>query len=153
MILCSFLKGVQLKMGKIAYRLVFKSCYNFYMQGFIKDIKGKAKENTYFRQVLETGEHTQVVIMSIPSQGEIGMEVHEKEDQVLYFVEGKGKAILNNEESEIEEGDIVLVRSGTQHNFINTSEEDLKIITTYSPPHHPDKTIHKTKEEADNAGY
>lgn len=123
------------------------------VMGLIKDIKGKAKENTYFRQVLETGEHTQIVIMSIPPGGEIGMETHEKEDQALYFVEGEGKVILNGEESEIEEGDIVLVRAGTEHNFINTGDEDLKIITTYSPPHHPEGTIHKTKEEADQAGY
>ncbi len=119
------------------------------MKGLIKDIKEKAKENTYFRQVLETGEHTQIVIMSIPPSGEIGMEVHEENDQVLYFVEGEGKAILNDEEETIQKGDIVLVRAGTNHNFINTGQDDLKIITTYSPPHHPEGTIHKTKEEAE----
>lgn len=119
----------------------------------IKDIKGKAKENTFFRQVLETGGHTQVVIMSIPSGGEIGMEVHEKEDQVLYFVEGEGAAVLNGEESMVKEGDLVLVRAGTEHNFMNMGDEDLKIITTYSPPHHPEGTIHETKEEADKAEY
>lgn len=123
------------------------------MKGLIKDIKEKAKQNNYFREVLETGEKTQVVIMSIPVGGEIGMEVHENEDQVLYLLEGSGKAILNNEEESYEQGDIVLVRRGTQHNFVNTGDKDLKIITTYSPPHHPSGTIHKTKEEADNAGY
>ena len=123
------------------------------MRGLIKNIKEKAKENTYFRQVLETGEKTQIVIMSISPGGEIGMEVHEKEDQVLYLLEGSGKVILNNEEETYEQGDIVLVRHDTHHNFINTGDEDLKIITTYSPPHHPDGTIHKTKEDADNAGY
>lgn len=123
------------------------------MIGLIKNIVEKAKQNTYFRQVLETGENTQVVIMCIPPNGEIGMEVHEKEDQVLYFVEGRGEAILNNEKSAVEKGDIVLVRKGTNHNFVNTGDIDLKIITTYSPPHHPSSTIHKTKEEADKAGY
>lgn len=123
------------------------------MKGLIKDIKEKAKENTYFRQVLETGEKTQIVIMSIPVGGEIGMEVHEKEDQVLYFAHGTGEAILNDEKSEIEKGDIILVRKGTNHNFVNTGNEDLKIITTYSPPHHPQGAIHKTKIDADKAGY
>ena|SRR3989344_4851254 len=123
------------------------------MRGLIKNIKEKAKENTYFRQVLETGENTQIVIMSIPPGGEIGMEVHEKEDQVLYLVRGKGETILNDEKAPFEKGDIVLVRHDTRHNFVNTGDTDLKIITTYSPPHHPDGTIHKTKEDADNAGY
>lgn len=123
------------------------------MQGLIKDIKEKAKENSYFRQVLETGSHTQVVIMSIPMGGEIGEEVHKDNDQVLYLVEGEGKAVLNGEETDYQEGDLVLVRAGTKHNFLNTGNKDLKIITTYSPPHHPQGTIHKTKEEAASANY
>lgn len=123
------------------------------MKGLIKDINGQAKANAYFRQVLENGAHTQAVIMSIPVGGEIGMETHPDNDQVLYFVEGQGKAILNGEEAEIGGGDLVLVNAGTEHNFINTGDMDLKIITTYSPPHHPAGTVHKTKEEAAGAGY
>jgi len=123
------------------------------MKGLVKAIKQRALDNTYFRQVLETGANTQIVIMSIPPGGEIGEEVHDKEDQVLYFVAGSGEAILEGETQSIEEGDIVLVHKGTRHNFKNTGLEDLKIITTYSPPHHPEGTVHKTKEEADKAGY
>ena len=123
------------------------------MKGLVKAVKQKALDNTYFRQVLETGDNTQIVVMSISPGGEIGEEVHDKEDQILYFVAGSGEAILEGETQAIEEGDIVLVRKGTSHNFKNTDSEDLKIITTYSPPHHPAGTIHKTKEEADKAGY
>ena len=123
------------------------------MKGLVKDIKGQALSNTYFRQVLENGKHTQIVIMSIAPGEDIGMETHPDNDQVLYFVAGQGKVILNGEEADIEKGDLVLVNAGTEHNFINTGEEDLKIITTYSPPHHPAGTVHKTKEEADGAGY
>ena len=123
------------------------------MKGLIKAVKQKAIDNTYFREVLETGKNTQIVVMSIPSGGEIGEEVHDKEDQILYFVAGSGEAILEGESQEISEGDIVLVHKGTSHDFKNTGSEDLKIITTYSPPHHPTGTIHKTKEEADKAGY
>lgn len=123
------------------------------MKGFVAKIKQKALDNTYFREVLETGANTQIVIMSIPPGGEIGEEVHDKEDQVLYFVAGEGEAILEGEAQPIEEGDVVLVSKGTKHNFRNTGLEDLKIITTYSPPHHPTGTTHKTKEEADKAGY
>ena len=123
------------------------------MKGDIHDISEKARENTYFRQVLETGEHTQIVVMSIPAGGEIGEEVHEDTDQVLYFASGEGKAILNDEEKSVGKDDIVLVNAGTRHNFINTGTSDLKIITAYSPPHHPPATIHKTKAEADAAGY
>lgn len=123
------------------------------MKGLIKGINQKAQKNTFFRQVLESGQHTQIVVMSIPPGGEIGEEVHPDNDQILYFTAGEGEAILDGETATIENGDIVLVHAGTKHNFKNTGSEDLKIITTYSPPHHPQGTIHKTKEEAKHAGY
>ncbi len=123
------------------------------MQGFIKDIPKKAKQNTDFRQVLETGKHTQIVIMNIPPGTDIGEETHPDNDQVLFLVQGQGKVVLNGEEQTYNQGDIVLVNAGTKHNFINTGVEDLKIITTYSPPHHPAGTIHKTKADAQKSSY
>ena len=107
----------------------------------IQDIVSKAKANTDFRQVLETSTHTQIVIMSIPVGGDIGEEIHTDNDQVLFLVEGEGKVILDGVESSYKTGDIVLVPAGTKHNFLNTGTTDLKIITTYSPPHHPPGTI------------
>ncbi len=127
--------------------------YTENMKGLISDISGKALTNDFFRQVLETGEHTQVVIMSIPAGGDIGMEVHKDNDQVLFLLEGSGKVVLNGEEAAYNAGDLVLVRAGTEHNFVNTGDKPLKIITTYSPPHHPAGTVHKTKEEAEKADY
>lgn len=110
-------------------------------------------ENTNFRKVLATGNHTQVVVMSIPAGEDIGMETHDLEDQILYFVEGQGKAILNGEEQEFGAGDLVLVPSGTEHNFVNTGSGDLKVITAYSPAHHPDGKIHATKADAEADEY
>lgn len=114
----------------------------------IKDILTKSKQNTNFRQVLTTGPHVQVVLMSIAPSEDIGEETHPDNDQVLLLVSGRGKAVLEHDESDYAAGDLVLVPAGTLHNFINTGTEPLKIITTYSPPHHPDGTIHKTKIEA-----
>ena len=116
----------------------------------IQNIKQQAIDNQYVRQVLETGAHIQVVIMSIPVGTDIGAEVHADNDQVLYLVEGKGQVVLGDETSDYNAGDLVLVPAGTQHNFIAT-EADLKIITTYSPAHHPEGTVHKTKAEAEAA--
>jgi len=118
----------------------------------IKNILQKAEDNGYFRQVLATGEKVQIVIMSIPPGGEIGSETHPDNDQTLLLVSGAGQVVLNGQTADYEAGDIVLVPAGTEHNFITKGDAPMKIVTTYSPPHHPDGTIHKTKAEADAAG-
>lgn len=115
----------------------------------LENIEQQAMDNDYFRHVLATGKHTQVVIMSIEAGGEIGEETHTDNDQVLYLVAGQGRVVLNREEKPFNKGDLVLLPAGTKHNFISGDSGPMKIITTYSPPHHPDGTIHKTKAEAD----
>jgi mannose-6-phosphate isomerase-like protein (cupin superfamily) len=120
--------------------------------GRINNIKQLAIDNEFYRHVLATGPHTQVVVMSIPPGGEVGEETHPDNDQVLYLVEGRAKAVLGGAEQPFEAGDAVLVPAGTKHNFVAGSDAPLKIITTYAPPHHPDGLIHKTKAQADAEG-
>lgn len=120
------------------------------MVGFVGDIEEKTLKNTYFRQVLYTSQHDQLVIMSLKPNEDIGMEVHEIVDQFIRVEKGTGKAILNGEEHEIKDGSAIIIPAGTKHNIINTSSTDyMKLYTLYSPPHHKDGTIHKTKEDAE----
>ena len=120
------------------------------MTGFIANIEEKTLKNEYFREVLYTGQHCQLVVMSLNPNEEIGMEVHEIVDQFLRIESGEGKAILNGEEYVISDGFAIIVPAGTKHNIINTSGVNkLKLYTVYSPAHHKDKTIHKTKQEAE----
>ena len=116
----------------------------------LKNLTQQARDNSYFRHVLATAEHTQVVIMSIPPGGEIGEEVHTDTDQVLYLIEGSGQVILEGESADFSAGDLVLVAAGTRHNFKTVGVTAMKIITAYAPPHHPDGTIHKTKADAED---
>jgi len=117
----------------------------------LKNLEQTAKENTYFRQVLANSNHTQVVVMDVKPGEDIGKEIHSENDQVLYLVSGKGTVYLNGVETEFNPGDCVLVPAGVEHNFTTVGDESMKIITTYSPPHHPEGTIHKTKAEAEEA--
>ena len=87
--------------------------------------------------------------MTIPPGGEIGEEVHPETDQVLVFIDGRAEARLDGQASEVGPNDLVLVRAGTRHNFRNTSEGPLRLITIYAPPEHAPGTVHQTKEEAD----
>jgi mannose-6-phosphate isomerase-like protein (cupin superfamily) len=113
------------------------------------DIFAAAWSNEAFRREVLTGEHEQVVVMTIPPGGEIGEEVHPDTDQVLMFIDGRAEARLDEQASEVGPNDLVLVRAGTRHNFRNTSEGPLRLITIYAPPEHAPGTVHQTKEEAD----
>lgn len=120
------------------------------MIGFLKNIERLAVQNTYFRQVLYTGQHVQVVLMSLLPEEEIGLEVHQIVDQFLRVEAGVGKVIMNGEEYIIKDGDAFVVPAGTSHNVINTSRDKaLKLYTLYAPPHHKDGTVHMTKQEAE----
>ena len=119
------------------------------MAGYHTNIDKETSENSYFRKVLFTGKFAQLVVMSLKPGEEIGLEVHDHVDQFFRFEQGKGKVIINGEEFGVQEDDVAIVPAGSKHNIINTSQsESLKLYTIYSPPNHPDGTIHKTKEEA-----
>jgi len=115
------------------------------------DVMEAARTNQAFRREIETGEHEQVVVMTISPGEDIGDEVHPDTDQVLIFVAGKGEAVLDGKQREFDAGDLVFVRAGTRHNFINTGDEQLRLITIYAPPEHEPGTVHETKAEADAA--
>jgi mannose-6-phosphate isomerase-like protein (cupin superfamily) len=115
------------------------------------DIVSLARGNDAFRREIATGEHSQVVAMTIPSGEEIGEEVHEENDQLLVFVDGEGEAVLDGKSSPVGPNDLVLVPAGTRHNFINTGGGPLRLVTVYAPPEHAPGTVHQTKAEADAA--
>ncbi len=114
-------------------------------------IETVAEQHDDFRRVLWTGQHTQLVIMTIPPEGEIGEEVHHEVDQILSFVSGTGEARVGGETKAVTAGDLVVVPAGTRHNFVNTGPDALVLYTVYGPPEHADGVVHRTKEEADAA--
>ncbi len=114
---------------------------------FNQDIIDIAKKNTNFRKEIITGKNSQIVVMSIPVGGDIGQETHPSTDQTLLFIQGRGIAILNGQTSEIAPNHLVFVPAGTQHNFKNTGNEELKLITIYAPPQHKPGTVQKTKPQ------
>ncbi len=113
------------------------------------NILKKVQTNEFFREVLFSGQKSQLVVMSIAVGGEIGEETHEKVEQILFNFSGSEKVILDGVESEFNAGDVVVVSPGVKHNFINTGNEPLKIYTVYALQNHIDGRIHKTKKDAD----
>ena len=113
------------------------------------DVARLASENEDFRRVLYTTERSQLVLMAVRPGDEIGEEAHEGIDQVLAFVSGEGEAVVEGESRTVRAGSVVVIPSGTRHNFIARGSSPLKLYTVYTPPEHPEGTVHRTKEEAD----
>ena len=123
------------------------------MKGFNANIEKDTIENVNFRKVLYTGKHSQLVLMSLKPQEEIGMEVHEDNDQFFRFEKGMGQCIIDGNVYDVQDGSAIIVPAGAEHNVINTSAtEDLKLYTIYSPAHHKDGVVRMTKEEAEKDG-
>ncbi|OGM92939.1 cupin [Candidatus Wolfebacteria bacterium RIFOXYB1_FULL_54_12] len=119
------------------------------MKGFNANIEQDTHDNDDFRKVLYTGKHSQLVLMSLKPNEDIGMEVHEENDQFFRFEEGEGKCIIDGNEYALSNGSVIIVPAGAEHNIVNTSDsEDLKLYTIYSPAHHKDGVVRATKEEA-----
>jgi mannose-6-phosphate isomerase-like protein (cupin superfamily) len=122
-----------------------------------KDIEDATKENDNFRTTLWTGRYAQLTVMSIKVGEEIGLEVHPTVDQFIRLERGKARVEVGEardsltEKYDVEDDWAVIIPAGTWHNVINTGDKDLKLYSIYSPPNHPEGTVHVTKAEADEA--
>jgi len=120
------------------------------VKGFNDNIEGLTLENDDFRKVLYTASHSQLVLMSLAPKEDIGLEVHEENDQFFRFESGRGRVIIDGNEYEVKDGSAIVVPAGAEHNVVNTSGgEALKLYTIYSPAHHKDGVVRATKAEAE----
>ena len=125
------------------------------MLGWVANIEELTTDNNNFRTVVNTGVHSQLTIMSVPPGGEVGWEAHSELDQFLRLEQGAARVDFGessdrvDESHQIEDDWAVIVPAGLWHNVVNVGDEDLKLYSIYSPPEHPDGTVHRTKAEAD----
>lgn len=116
---------------------------------FVGSVEELAKDNEDFRRVLYTGPELQLVLMTLPKGGDIGMEVHARVEQAIDVVQGEATAILDGKKHALKAGDTVVIPPGTEHNIVNAGDEPLRLFTVYSPPNHPPGTVHATKQDAE----
>lgn len=127
------------------------------MTGWVGNIEEATLGNSTFRTVLFTGANTQLTVMRLAAGEEIGVEMHDHLDQFIRVEAGHARVTLGPSKDEItqthelEDDWAVIIPGGTWHNVINTGEGDLSLYSLYSPPEHPDGTVHATKAEADAA--
>lgn len=127
------------------------------MLGWVGDIEKATKDNGNFRTVLFTGGHTQLTVMRLGPGEDIGLEAHPHLDQFIRIEKGSGRVELGTtqdvveETHDIEDDWAVIIPAGVWHNVVNTGSGDLKLYSLYSPPEHPDGTVHRTKDDAEAA--
>ena len=119
------------------------------MKGYKDNIEKATLKNKNFRKVVYTSAYSQLVLMSLKPKEEIGAETHPENDQFMRFEGGKGRVEIDENSYNVKDGDAVVIPAGAKHNVINTGKDKLKIYTIYSPPHHKDQIVRKTKEEAE----
>ena len=118
------------------------------MIGYVTDLERDTLANDDYRRVLFTGANTQLVLMTLRPGDEIGLETHEEHDQFIRVEAGTGTVIMNGEKHALADGIAVIIPAGVEHNVINTSRsEALRLYTLYSPPEHPEGTVHHRKSD------
>jgi mannose-6-phosphate isomerase-like protein (cupin superfamily) len=127
------------------------------MIGWVDDIEQATLDNSTFRTVVFTGDHTQLTVMRLAPGEDIGRESHPDRDQFLRIEQGKARVELGETEDaidethEVEDDWAVIVPAGVWHNVVNTGTDELKLYSLYSPPEHPPNTVHQTKADAEAA--
>ena len=115
---------------------------------FVGNTAELTRDSSDFRRVVHTGEHVQLVLMTLQPGEDIGAETHPETDQCLFIVEGVGSALLGGQTSELTEDSVVCVPAGTEHDIINTGSGPLRLFTVYGPPQHAPDTVHATRADA-----
>ncbi len=116
---------------------------------FVENVAELAAQNSDYRRVIYTGPRTQLVLMSIPVGDDVGKERHVGVEQLLFVESGRGKAVLDGNETALEAGAVVAVPSGVVHDVVNVGSDPLKLYTVYSPPNHLPGRIQATKADAE----
>ncbi len=121
-------------------------------KSMVANLEQETLQNTDYRRVLHTMKYMQIVLMSIKPGEEIGMEVHEKGDQLIRVESGKGQAVFKQKSPiNLFDGMMVAIAAGTYHNIINSSTtQDLKLYSIYSPAEHQEGLIQSTKPIIDD---
>jgi mannose-6-phosphate isomerase-like protein (cupin superfamily) len=127
------------------------------MIGWVGNIEQVTLDNDNFRTVVFTGGHTQLTVMRLAPGEDIGLEAHPHLDQFLRLEQGRARVEFGStkdkieETHEVEEDWALIVPAGVWHNVVNIGDQEVKLYSLYSPPEHPDGTVHRTKQDAEKA--
>lgn len=118
------------------------------------DLERATRDNRNYRSVAWSGRYLQVTLMSIPVDGDIGLEMHAETDQFLRLDAGRGRVEMGSAKDqlgfhkEVSDGWCIMVPAGTWHNITNTGAEPMKLYAIYAPAHHSPGKVQPTPADA-----
>lgn len=130
-----------------------KHIYDHGNDPYVFSIPESVRWSNDYRRALWSGEHMQLLSMTIPQGEEIGIESHDGADQLVIVWEGSGEVMLGRSPNrmscaeKLSAGSAVLIPAGCYHNIRNTSRLPMRLITVYSPMQEPYGTVQKNKPD------
>ncbi|RME81642.1 MAG: cupin domain-containing protein [Caldilineae bacterium] len=93
-------------------------------------------QDVFFKPLIKGAENTfaSVGMVRVPAGAEIGLHIHPQEIETIYVMAGHGVFHVGGEERPVREGDIVSVPIGMTHGLRNESQEDVQLLTIFTPP-------------------
>lgn len=111
------------------------SCNN--CSSYFTNLVSAARQNHKKKYTVVQGDYLKVNVMCIPMCGDIGVEVHENEDQLITVVCGTATVKLGRTRREadcirrLNAGDSVLIPAGIWHNVCNSGNGQLQLVSVY----------------------
>ena len=110
----------------------------FRNEGLNMDLANIENATEWFN-VLQTSKRIQTAMMTLAPGEKSGRtaEAHKKSDQVLLMLLGKLSGTVGPETVNLKKGDVLLIRAGTRHRFVNSGRRKAVTFNVYSPPEYP----------------
>lgn len=113
-------------------------CNHDHNSSYATNLVSAARQNHKERNTVVQGDFMKVNVMCIPMYSEIGVEIHENEDQLITVVCGSATVKFGSTRSTLDyvkhlnAGDSVFIPAGTWHNVCNTGSTQLRLISVYA---------------------
>ena len=123
-------------------------------EAVVLNIEDYTTVNDNFRFALWTGEKLQLVLMSIPVRGHIGLEQHPDIDQFIRIEDGTARVTMGDSRDVLDyvqtagKDSVILIPAGKWHDIVNVGDTPLKLYSIYAPAEHPHGTVEKEHDHS-----
>ena len=124
------------------------------MSFFINNLEEITLQNNYYRKVINTNSKQQLVLMCLNPGEDIPNEIHTDISQFIKIEKGEGYIIINNNNIyKFSSGFGLIIPPNTYHYIKNTSKDQLKLYSLYSPKEHDEQKLYIRQPDENKKKY